>query len=86
MSKRRSEFAEILPLIVDLEAVDGVAGLDCVYAAVERDYGHLVDAEVEPPPSNALRWKHDLRWELETLVVRGVLRRRKDHGRGKYSR
>jgi len=85
MNTRRQEFATLLPLVIGREADGGPVHLGQVYAAVMRDHGHLVDEEVEPPPSNALRWKHDLRWELETLVVKGAVRRRKDLGRGIYS-
>lgn len=31
------------------------------------------------------KWQHDLRWELETLVVSGEVTRRRDVGRGVYS-
>lgn len=82
---RRQEFAAILPAIVARENDGNPVHLSGIYSAVERDYPHLVDAEVEPPPSNAIRWKHELRWEIETLVVNGELRRRKELGRGMYS-
>lgn len=83
---RRQELAALLPHIVDREADGEPVHLRQIYAAIERDHPHLVDGEVEPPPSNAVRWKHELRWELETLVVRGFVRRRKDLGPAFYSR
>ena len=86
MITRRREFAEILPVIVAREGDGNPIHLSRIYFAVERDHAHLVDSEIEPPPSNAVRWKHELRWEVETLVANGGLRRRKDLGRGMYSR
>lgn len=82
---RRQEFASPLPRIVRTEAEGEPVHLRQIYAAVERDRPDLVDDEIEPPPSNAVRWRHELRWELETLVVSGVVQRRKDLGRGLYS-
>lgn len=76
----------LLPQIVEREAAGRPIHLSQIYAAIERNHGHLVDEEIEPPPSSAVRWKHELRWELETLVVNGTLRRRKDLGRAIYSR
>lgn len=84
MSQRRAEFAMLLPQMVGSQGKP--VHLSEIYATVERDHPHLVDDEVEPPPSNALRWKHDLRWELETLVVKGELRQRKDLGPALYSK
>jgi hypothetical protein len=55
-----------------------------LYAAIERDHPILVDGEVEIN-TGAVRWKHELRWEIETAVVKGEIRRRKDLGRGIYS-
>ena len=86
VSARRKELAELIPVIVDRERDGEAVHLSQIYAAVERDHGHLVDTEVEPPPSNAVRWKHELRWELETLVAKGTVRRRKDLGPTLYSR
>jgi hypothetical protein len=43
-----------------------------IYAAVERDYPHLVDSEVEPPPSNAVRRKHELRWNWKLWSSPGL--------------
>ena len=81
---RRQEFAKLLPIIVSSEAGGSAVHLRDIYAAVERDHPSLVDTEVEPS-TGAIRWKHELRWELETLVVHAELRRRKDLGRGVYS-
>ena len=82
---RRQDFASLLPQIVRFEADGEPVHLRQIYAAIERDRPDLVDDEIEPPPSNAVRWRHELRWELETLVVSGKIRRRKDLGRGLYS-
>lgn len=81
---RRQEFAKLLPIIVDSEAGGSGVELRDIYAVFERDHPTLVDAEIEAS-TGAIRWKHELRWELETLVVHGRLRRRKDLGRGYYS-
>lgn len=80
---RRQELATLLPLIVGSSGTKAIH-LHDIYAAVERDHPALVDDEVEAS-TGAVRWKHDLRWELETLVVKGDIRRRKDLGRGMYS-
>lgn len=71
-------------MIVRSERGGDALDLGSIYAAVERDHPTLVDDEVEPG-TGAVRWKHELRWELETLVVNGEIRRRKDLGRGMYS-
>lgn len=55
-----------------------------LYLAIERDHPDLADGDIEPD-TGAVRWKHEFRWELETLVVSGKVRRRKDIGRGVYS-
>ena len=81
---RRQEFAQLLPTIVSTEAGGEPVHLRDIYAAVERDQPSLVDSEVEDATGRS-RWQHELRWELETLVVHGDLRRRKDLGRGYYS-
>ena len=81
---RRQEFAKLLPIIVDSEAGGSAVVLREIYAAIERDHPSLVDAEIEDS-TGAIRCKHELRWELETLVVHGQIRRRKDLGRGYYS-
>lgn len=81
---RRQEFAKLLPVIVRAERGGDPVHLADIYAAVERDHPELVDDEVEAS-TGAVRWKHELRWELETLVVNGDVRRRKDLGRGQYS-
>jgi hypothetical protein len=81
---RRQELSKLLPIIVGSEAGGSAVNLRDIYAAVERDHPGLVDAEVEDATGRS-RWKHELRWELETLVVHGDLRRRKDLGRGYYS-
>ncbi|SEE60136.1 hypothetical protein [Jiangella alba] len=80
---RRQEFAKLLPLVIRRERDGDAVHLSDIYGAVERDHPQLVDDEVEA--SGAVRWKHELRWELETLVVDGGVRRRKDLGRGFYS-
>ena len=59
--------------------------LSAIYAQVEQDHPNLVDDELEPGRSKVVRWKHELRWELETHVVAGRIRRRKDLDRGLYS-
>ena len=56
-----------------------------IYRAIEQALPHCVDDEPDPPPSHGLRWQHELRWELETLVTTGEVLRRKDLGRGLYS-
>lgn len=81
---RRQELARLIPDIVMTEKGGEPVHLADIYAAVERDHATLVDDEIEPA-SRALRWKHQLRWELETLVADGSVRRRKDLGRGIYS-
>lgn len=80
---RRQELAKLLPVIVG-SCGDEAIHLRDIYAAVERDHPTLVDDEVEAT-TGAIRWKHDLRWELETLVIKGDIRRRKELGRGVYS-
>lgn len=75
----------LLPQIIRGEVSGAPVHLSQIYAAVERDRPDLVDDEIEPPPSKALRWRHELRWEIETLVVAGTVQRRKDLGRGFYS-
>ncbi|MDQ6525534.1 hypothetical protein RB608_18085 [Nocardioides sp. LHD-245] len=82
---RRQEFAQLLPTIVRLEAGGRPVHLRDIYAAVERDHPDLVDDEIEASTGRS-RWQHELRWELETLVVHGDLKRRKELGRGMYSR
>jgi len=81
---RRSEFARLLPVLV--AAADDRSGihLQALYDAIECDHPHLVDDEVEAT-TGAVRWKHELRWELETLVGHGDVKRRKDLGRAMYS-
>lgn len=81
---RRQDFARLLPAIVRQERAGQPIHLTEIYAVVERDHPTLVDDEIEPS-TRAVRWKHELRWELETLVVSGDVRRRKDLGRGQYS-
>lgn len=81
---RRQEFAQLIPVIVRSERDGEAVHLSEIYAAIERDHPALVDDEVEPS-TGAVRWKHELRWELETLVVHRDVRRRKDLGRGLYS-
>lgn len=81
---RRQEFANLLPLIVRNESDGAPVHLSQIYAAIERDHPALVDDEIEVS-TGVIRWKHELRWELETLVVNGAVQRRKDLGRGLYS-
>jgi hypothetical protein len=81
---RRQEFGQLLPTIVRSEAGGDPVHLRDIYVAVERDHPNLVDSEIEESTGRS-RWQHELRWELETLVVHGELRRRKDLGRGLYS-
>ena len=65
-------------------AVAGPVTLDAIYDAVEHQLPQWVDDERESGTTQ-FRWRHELRWELETLVVRGDVKRRKDLGRGWYS-
>lgn len=81
---RRHEFAQIIPRTVRGERAGDPISIADLYRAIERDHAELVDAEVESL-TGAVRWKHELRWELETLVVSGEIKRRKDLGRGIYS-
>lgn len=78
---RRQQFAEIIPTLVC--GNDSISLTD-LYAAIEQDHPDLTDEEVEQD-TGAVRWKHEFRWELETLVVTGRVRRRKDIGKGIYS-
>lgn len=73
-----------MPVIVRDECDGQPVHLSRIYAAIERDYPALVDDEIEVS-TGVVRWKHELRWELETLVVNGAVKRRKDLGRGQYS-
>jgi hypothetical protein len=81
---RRQEFASLLPAIVRSEQAGDGLHLSQIYEAIERDHPELTDDEIEAS-TRAVRWKHELRWELETLVGSGDIRRRKDLGRGMYS-
>jgi hypothetical protein len=81
---RRQEFARQIPRILAEEQAGDPISIGDLYGAVERDHAELVDAEVEAS-TGAVRWKHEFRWELETLVIRGEIKRRKDLGRGIYS-
>jgi len=82
---RRQEFARLIPIIIDSEQLGEPVSLLDIYQAIERDAPHLIDDEIETS-TGAVRWKHELRWELETLVGEASVRRRKDLGRGIYSR
>lgn len=82
---RRQDFARLIPIIVDGERLGAPVSLGDIYQAIERDAPELVDDEIETD-TGAVRWKHELRWELETLVGEASVRRRKDLGRGMYSR
>ena len=84
MSSRRNLFATKLQTLVRSERSGEPVTLKELYVAIARDMPELVDDEVEPN-STQLRWKHELRWELETLVVRHEITRRKDLGLGVYS-
>jgi len=81
---RRQEFARFISHVIRDERAGYAVSISDLYAAVEREHSELVDDEVETS-TGALRWKHEFRWELETLVVRGDIKRRKDLGRGIYS-
>jgi hypothetical protein len=80
---RRQEFAKLVPNILGR----GRAPMTIaeIYRCLETDHPELIDDEIEPGPGHVVRWKHDLRWEIETLVVAGTVKRRKDLGRGFYS-
>lgn len=80
---RRSLLAARLPALIRAKAADPVS-LAAIYDAVEQNMPELIDDEVEPGTAQ-LKWKHELRWEIESLVIRGELKRRKDLGRGYYS-
>lgn len=80
---RRTDLAELLPQIIS--ASFEPIPLSDIYSEVERRRPDLVDDELEAGSTTVLRWKHELRWELETLVVAGGVRRRKDVGRAIYS-
>ena len=54
-----------------------------IYAAVERDHPSLVDTESRFRPGGPVEARAAM--GVETLVVNGELRRRKDLGRGIYS-
>ena len=81
---RRQEFAELIPRIVVSEHGGLPVSIAEIYGVVERDHPTLVDYEIEIT-TGAVHWKHELRWELETLVVKGAVKRRKELGRGVYS-
>ena len=81
---RRQVLAALLPRVIASEDSGDPISLAKIYAAVERDRPDLVDDEVEPL-TGAIRWKHELRWEMETLVVNGSIKRRKDLGEAIYS-
>lgn len=81
---RRQEFAALIPRILRDEGAGDPLSIGHLYGAVERDHPELVDSELEAS-TGAVRWKHEFRWELETLVVKGEVKRRKDLGRGVYS-
>lgn len=78
---RRQQFAGLIPKLVQGRNSVSLADL---YLAIEQDHADLIDDEVEPG-TGVVRWKHEFRWEMETLVVSGKVRRRKDLGRGIYS-
>lgn len=74
----------MLPTIIPSERCGEPVSIGSLYAAVERDHPELVDDEIEPG-TNALHWRHQLRWALETLIVKNEIRRRNGLGRGMYS-
>lgn len=71
----------MIPRIFRSEGAGAPRSIGDLCAAVERDRPDLVDDEVELA-TGAVRWKHEFRWELETLVVKGEV---KDLGRGVHS-
>jgi hypothetical protein len=81
---RRQQFAMVIARIVSTERDGAPISIADLYSAIERDHPDLVDEEVEST-TGAVQWKHELRWELETAVCKGEVRRRKDLGRGMYS-
>ncbi len=81
---RRHQFARAIPRIVRFERDGAPISIADLYSAIERDHPDLVDDEVEAS-TGSVRWRHELRWELETAVVKGDVLRRKDLGRGVYS-
>lgn len=85
MQSRRTAFREALPgLVSHLEQGRGVHIVQ-IYASAESELPQLIDSEPDPTAPRQLKWKHELRWELETLVQAGQVHRRKDLGRGMYS-
>lgn len=80
MNRRRLFFQEIPGLIGQLDRGGGVRLRD-IYGAIESEFPASVDTERELPPGHGLKWKHDVRWEIETLVAQRVIVRRKDLGR-----
>lgn len=74
----------MIPKILRSEQAGDPLSIGDLYRAIERDHPQLVDDELEIS-TGAVRWKHEFRWELETLVVKGEVKRRKDLGRGVYS-
>jgi hypothetical protein len=86
VTTRRDEFRRLIPDIISrLDTGRGVP-LASIYAAINRDHPHLVDDEPDPHAPERPLWEHDVRWEIETLVLHHDIRRRKDLGRGMYSR
>jgi hypothetical protein len=79
---RRRELNELLPRIV---AGADVMSLRQIYVGVKKAAPWLVDDEPDPAAMHRLKWEHDVRWEIETLVASGVLVRRRELGRGLYS-
>ncbi|GAB3155991.1 hypothetical protein GCM10027058_29330 [Microbacterium neimengense] len=81
---RRQTFAAVIPKVVRSERGGEPVSIADIYAAIERDFPVLADGEIESS-TGVLRWRHELRWEIETAVVKGKIQRRKDLGRGFYS-
>lgn len=80
---RRRAFAQLLPELIAQLSYDGAVNLSSLYEAIENQFPGLVGDEVDG--DDKPQWKHDLRWELETLVGNGSVLRRRDLGRGWYS-
>lgn len=80
---RRRVLATVLPPLVRQLAGDGAVLLQNLYEAVELRYPELVDDELDD--DGKPQWRHEMRWEIETLVGDGLLKRRRELGRGWYS-
>lgn len=85
MSERRQVFRAELPRMIASASTNGLISLDQLYEQVASRFPLLLDEQPDPPPGHGLKWQHELRWGLETLVGQKVVLRRKDVGRGFYS-